>query len=327
VPSQQRRLTSPMLIILAVTACTSRCATTPIKSPRPQTATVLRVEVNVGGGQRIQTIPLEHYVRGSVPAEMPLGDSDIVVAGRLAQLQAILARTYALANRGRHRHEGFDLCSTTHCQVYRAPEKSPEVANLVDNAVTRTSRLIITDGNGPIQAFFHSNCGGHTSSATDIWGGPAPRYLAGVPDDYCIETPGNNWHLSLDREHLHRILNTETDTEVGQRLDQVVVLRRGPAGRAIRISVKGEKSQVIPGERLRAVINAQLGHRAFRSTLFAVDNKMGQIIFSGQGFGHGVGLCQVGSIARAQKGASVEDILAHYYPGTWIEPYSTQIKH
>ena len=139
------------LLVLTIAAATQRCATGPLPSPRPpvappSTALTLRVEVTVDDARRIRTIPLEDYVRGSVPAEMPLAEPDTAVAERLARLQAILARTYALANRGRHAREGFDLCSTTHCQVYTPPDHQPTaVARLVATAVNRTRGLIITD--------------------------------------------------------------------------------------------------------------------------------------------------------------------------------------
>ena len=315
------------LLVLTIAASTTRCATTPRPSPRPlgpppATTLTLRVEVVDAGDRRIWTIQLEDYVRGSVPAEMPLAEGDAVVADRLARLQAILARTYALANRGRHTHDGFDLCATTHCQVYRPPDQQPAaVARLVAAAVDRTRGLIISDGHGPIEALFHADCGGHTSSATAVWGGPAPAYLAGVRDSFCVTTPRDDWRLALHRDHLRHILNTTSDTAVGRRLDQIAVLSRDPAGRATRVSVAGEKRLFVRGERLRAVISSQLGPRAFRSARFSVEQQADRILFSGQGFGHGVGLCQTGAIVRARQGESVDAILAHYYPGTWLEPH------
>ncbi len=316
------------LVILAVAAGAPRCATTPLPSPQPpapqpSAALTLRVEVSVGDQHRIDTIPLEDYVRGSVPAEMPLGEPDAAVADRLARLQAILARTYALANRGRHAHEGFDLCSTTHCQVYTAPERQPPaVARLVAAAVDRTRGLIITDGHGPIQAVFHADCGGHTSSATTVWGDPAPAYLSGVRDSFCVTIPRNDWHLDLDRDRLRRILNTTPDTAVGRWLDRIAVVSRDPAGRATRVAVTGEAHRMVRGERLRSVISGQLGPRAFRSARFSLEQRADRFLFSGQGFGHGVGLCQTGAIVRARRGESVDAILASYYPETWLDPHA-----
>ncbi len=307
----------------------TRCATTPLPTPQPpgppSVAQTMRVDVADGDTHRILTIPLSDYVRGSVPAEMPLSERDTAVADRLARLQAILARTYALANRGRHAAEGFDLCSTTHCQVYRSPDQQPAaVARLVAAAVGQTSGLIISDGSGPIQALFHADCGGHTSSATAVWGGPAPAYLAGVRDRLCVTTPRDKWRLAIDRNHLRRILNLASDTAVGRRLDQVAVISHDPAGRATQVSVTGETRHVIRGERLRAIITGQLGARTFRSARFSVEQQDDRILFSGLGFGHGVGLCQTGAIVRARRGDSVATILAHYYPGTSLARFQPQ---
>ena len=136
-----------------------------------------------------------------------------------------------------------------------------------------------------------------------------------------MTTPRDDWRLALNLDHLRRILNTTSDTAVGRRLDQIAVVSRDPAGRATRVSVAGEKHLVVRGERLRAVISRQLGPRAFRSARFSVEQQADRILFSGQGFGHGVGLCQTGAIIRARRGESVDAILTHYYPGTWLEPH------
>ena len=202
----------------------------------------------------------------------PSGTAPLPTGSRVFRRSS--ARTYALANRGRHADDGFDLCSTTHCQVYRSPDlQSAAVARRVARAVEETRGLIISDGNGPIQALFHADCGGQTSSATAVWGGPAPAYLGGVRDSFCLTTPRDDWRLALDRDHLRRILNTASDTAVGGRLDQIAVLSRDPAGRATRVRVAGETHHVIRGERLRAVISRQLGPRAFRSARFSVERQ------------------------------------------------------
>jgi stage II sporulation protein D len=319
-----------LVTLLLLTVMTAHCASrsTPTRpaplGPINDQALTLRVEVGTGRNPEIRQIPLEEYIRGSVPAEMPLGADD-VVAGRLARLQAILARTYALANLGRHRREGFDLCSSTHCQVYRpAAEQTPAVSRVVTAAVHDTSGVIITDGRGPIEALFHADCGGHTSSATDVWGGPAPGYLAGVPDAYCPTENRNQWRLALENDHLRRILNTDERTAVGRRLHSVEVAERDAAGRASLLTLDGTERRRVRAVHFRAVLTRQLGARAFRSARFEVARAATTFEFAGQGFGHGVGLCQTGAIVRARRGSPVEQILAHYYPGTWLETYAAK---
>jgi len=244
------------------------------------------------------------------------------VVGQLAQLQAVLTRTYALANVDRHREEDFDLCSTTHCQVYRpAEDQPPGVRHRVGEAGASTAGLIVTDGTGPIQALYHADCGGATSSATAVWGGPAPHYLLGVQDHQCRLISRENWSVSLTHDHLRRILNTTRETAVGAWLDRIEIVRRDPAGRATEVALLGQHRQQVRGERLRSVISRQLGARSFRSARFSVLPRMNEIEFRGQGFGHGVGLCQRGAIARVREGYPIDDVLQHYYPGTWLAPY------
>ena len=310
-----------VLLLAVVTAhCVSRVAP-PAPTPRPDHAVTLRVEVGTGVDRAVRTLSLEEYVRGSVPAEMPI-NADDTLGGPLARLQAILARTYALANRGRHRSEGFDLCSSTHCQVYvPAATQGAAVARVVADAVADTRGVIITSGSGPIEALFHADCGGHTSSATAVWGGPAPDYLSGVPDAFCVTEARNHWRLALGRDHLRRMLNTDTETAVGERLDDVSITHRDATGRATQMRIRGHERRLVRATRFRAVITRQLGARAFRSTFFRVETSPDGFEFTGQGFGHGVGLCQTGAIARTRAGRTVEEILDHYYPGTWLEKY------
>lgn len=317
-----------LVVLAAVVILSIRCASRSIPAPDPASPSqdeivTLRVEVKNGAARNVKAIPLEDYVRGTVPVEMPLTKSDDIVTNQLAQLQAILSRTYALANRRRHADEGFDLCSTTHCQVYAPIDRQPPwVHGVVLAAVTQTKGLVITDGTGPINALFHADCGGRTSSATAVWGGAAPNYLSGVRDTFCVTAAYNDWEITLSRDHLRRILNTHSQTAVGNRLGQVTVTSRDSAGRASMVLVRGETSQTMRGERFRRIISEQLGARAFRSTLFQVTASEQGFRFVGQGFGHGVGLCQTGAIIRTRNGSTVDEILAHYYPGTTLEPHT-----
>jgi peptidoglycan hydrolase-like amidase len=145
------------------------------------------VSVQIDG--HIQRIPLDDYVRGTVAAEMWLpATEDPATAERIFEVQALVARTYAMANLRRHAAEGFDLCSSTHCQLYRElPDRSAKAAagrwiEAIDEAVARTRGQVILFDGAPILALFHANCGGATSAAEAIWGGTARPYLRGVAD-------------------------------------------------------------------------------------------------------------------------------------------------
>jgi len=105
---------------------------------------------------------------------------------------------------------------------------------------------------------------------------------------------------------------------VGRRLDAISVLDRDRSGRAEAIELRGEKTHVLRGEQLRAILNRTLGDRALQSTRFTITHRRDEFVFDGTGFGHGVGLCQVGAIARARIGEPVDSILSHYFMGARV---------
>ena len=88
------------------------------------------------------------------------------------EVQAIVARTYAAAHRGRHARDGFDLCSTTHCQLYEPGRLvTSRWADAARGAGGRTAGLLVLYEGLPADAVFHADCGGWTSAAADVWGG------------------------------------------------------------------------------------------------------------------------------------------------------------
>ncbi len=162
------------------------CAPTRRAAPTVPSATVVvpdRVLVRVAG--QITSVPLDDYVLGSVLAEVtPLDEPDAVVA-TIYEVQAIIARTYAVAQLGRHRAEGFDLCDTTHCQLYDpARVRSSRFAAAARAAVVETRGRILVYGTHAAEALFHADCGGATAAADAVWGGrsvPVPPLGRGRP--------------------------------------------------------------------------------------------------------------------------------------------------
>ncbi|MAG71157.1 MAG: SpoIID/LytB domain-containing protein [Vicinamibacterales bacterium] len=310
------RLSLGGLVLLA-----AGCASAPTPPPRvtPDPADrALRVRLTENGQHRIVVRDLEDYVVGSILSETILAGLPAVAATHVARLQAVLARTYAVANLGRHGREGFDLCSETHCQVYRSPDTYPERFRSVARAAAAETRGVVLAHDGrPIQALFHSDCGGHTSEAGIVWGGPTPPYLLAVPD--AVEAAHRPWQFDLSAERLRAALNGDVRTRVGSRIDRIDVVERDVAGRAMRVVLDGERAPMVRGEELRAVLSAAFGARTVKSTRFDVRRDGDRFSFVGSGFGHGVGLCQVGAIARARRGESFDAILGHYYAGARLE--------
>lgn len=279
-----------------------------------------RVAVRIEGG-RLERLSLDDYVRGTVSAEVWVpGTEDPAVAERIFELQALVARTYAVANLGRHAAEGFDLCSTTHCQLFRSGNGTlGRWAEAIDEAIARTRGQVILFDDTPILALFHSNCGGATSAAQAIWGGTIRPYLVSVADgDQCAKAPGATWRTPLAREALTRALDTDPRTAVGGRLDSIDIVQADVAGRAMLVALTGARSPVVRGEELRLVLVRAFGTRSVRSPRFTVQRDGDSFVFAGTGIGHGAGLCQFGAMTRLRAGAAPAEVIGFYYPGTTI---------
>jgi stage II sporulation protein D len=301
----------------ALAAGLAGCAPLAPQSPEPQSI-VLPEVVLVRSGGRISAVPLEDYVTASVLSEVsPTAESDETVA-RILQVQAVVARTYAVFELGRHRSEGFDLCDTTHCQLYEpARLKTSRFAQSVRAAVARTTGKILTYQGRAAEALFHADCGGYTAGANQVWGGMSVPYLLAAPDEVAALTH-RTWQLTVPAEKLRLALNADPRTRIGKRLTSIEIRDRDISGRAAEIVLTGDVSQTVRGEDLRAVIGQALGDRAFLSTRFSVRRTATDYVFSGTGFGHGVGLCQIGAAARARRGDSIDSILGHYFPAAAV---------
>lgn len=279
--------------------------------------TMIRVRTMSGDRPLILAMPTEEYVLASVLSEVAPAGDDLAVAERIFEVQAVVARTYAAASLGRHAAEGFDVCDTTHCQLINLERPAhARWANIARQAVRATGGRILVYGSAPVSALFHSDCGGYRASASDVWGGAPVPYLVAEPDPL----PGGRRHLSwtfaIGREQLRTALNANARTAVGERLDTVDVQRRDLSGRASLVLLNGARAPLVRGEDLRTAVSTALGPRSLRSSRFDVRREGETFVFSGQGYGHGVGLCQAGAAARAAAGESAENILAFYYPRT-----------
>lgn len=317
------------ILSLAAAGCGSHSAQ-PRPTPSPAPAPVpdvregreTRLQVQTEDGRIVQ-LSLEEYVRGTVGAEMWLpGNEDPAVAERIFEVQALVARTYAVANLRRHAADGFDLCSTTHCQLYRQlgkTERAARWAEAIDEAVSRTRGAVILFDDEPILALFHANCGGATSAAEGIWGGTARPYLTSVKDEMCERAP--TWRVTVQRDALTHALDTDPRTTVRGRLDSIDVVQTDPAGRALLVALTGARSPVVRGEELRLILSRTFGPQSLKSPRFSVHREGNAFTFQGKGSGHGAGLCQAGTIARLRAGATPAEVLSHYYPGTRIGPW------
>jgi len=249
----------------------------------------------------VSVLPLEVYV-----ARVLAGEAEASASDGAQQALAIAARTYATVNAGRHAREGFDLCDTTHCQVWRAATASTR------RAVLATAGLVLTYNGTPAEVFYSASCGGRTERAADVWArGALFPYLQAVEDDVHGGDP--TWRLERTLQEVHDAL--ERAGSRGDRLEDVRVEARSASGRVIRLGLPGMSPDAMTGDEFRGAV----GFATLRSTAFTLDRSGDRLIFEGRGYGHGVGMCVVGANRRGQRGERAEAILAHYFPALAIQ--------
>ncbi len=239
----------------------------------------------------IEHVNLEQYLYSVLGAEM----SSTYPAEAL-KAQAVASRTYALYRSQSTSAQLFDVDSTQSSQVYRGLSSE---ANTTQAAVNATVGEIMTERGKPILAAFHAASGGHTENVEDIWSSRL-SYLRGVPD-YDLDTPGNEW------------TKTVSDREVSQSLKinnvkSIVPDRTTPFGSVVSLKVVGDSDRLVKGSQVRTALK-------LRSLKFTIAPTPGGFLFTGRGYGHGLGMSQWGAYALAQQGMKYSSILAHYYRG------------
>jgi len=276
----------------------------------------IRVRIVERAKEVTRDVPLEDYVEATVLSEFAPAAGDEAVVESMLEVQAVISRTYALAHVGRHAREGFDLCSTTHCQLYEPGRlRTSRWASAAATAVRHTAGLVLSYDGAPAEALFHADCGGRTSTAFDVWGGPNPPYLRELNDDGPAKDAHVAWRYEATPDAIREALNSDPRTRVGRRLRGLDVVTRDPSGRAKTISIDGDLERIVRAEDFREVLARAFGPRAVRSTRLDISVDARRVLFSGTGFGHGVGLCQAGAFARLSQGAKPKAVLAYYFPG------------
>jgi stage II sporulation protein D len=299
------------------TACSGQPSRAGLPSGAPTAPAQLRVGVTTGGALRIRTVPLEHYVEAVTLSEFAPASGDPVTIERMLEVQAVITRTYAIGHLGRHAREGYDVCDRTHCQLFQPGRlKTSRWAPQAADAVRRTKSEVLWFDGAPALAVYHADCGGRTSAAADVWGGTLRPYLVSRTDDGPAAAAHAAWRYEATRADIASALNRDSRTRVGRRFDGIEIVERDAAGRAERIALHGSEERVVRADAVRDVLSRAFGARSIRSTWFEVRREQGRLVFEGRGFGHGVGLCQAGALARIRAGAKLSGILERYFPGT-----------
>lgn len=249
----------------------------------------------------INKLPLEEYLVGLINCEI---SSQWPMES--VKAQAVIARSYALYQKASRRSALFDLESSVMDQVYQGSEIEDSRAA---RGVEETAGEVLTFDGNVIQAFYHSNCGGHTEAAANVWGNPLP-YLRGVDCKYCATAPSYRWEQTLSLKRIETQLRVAGYNAPG--LKEIVAGPRNSSGRVSElILVTAAGKVMVPAPKFRMAV----GSTVIKSTNFDIKSGGDSATFSGIGYGHGVGLCQWGAKQRAIDGFDYREILSYYYPG------------
>ena len=228
--------------------------------------------------------------------------------------QAVVARTYAIKNLGRHKSNGFDLCSQPHCQVYGGFESEDERSN---KAVYDTAGEVLKYNGEIINALYHSSCGGRTEDVRNVWNDSKtenPEYLTGVKCGFCEKDKWYNWSASISLKTVGNSLRS-AGYKTGD-VKKIKTVGRTSSDRVKEILVEHSKGALwLRSNRFRMAMNPNV----IRSTNFKVKIKNGVAYFRGHGWGHGVGMCQWGAKGMAEDGWNYKKILKHYYKNSEIK--------
>jgi stage II sporulation protein D len=256
----------------------------------------------------VNRVGIERYVAGVAAKEMGLR-----VPREALKAQIIAARTYALAKmRQKKANTLFHLYDDQRSQVYGGL-----TANWVYNLAKQTAGQVLTYKKEIFPAYYSSTCGGHTEPAWDVFSGQKriPPFK-GVKCGFCKDSKHYKWTAEFSKEELAKKLFPKwknagkvVKIKFGKRL-------KGGHLKDIWITVqRGGKVLLDAYNKFRANLGASL----IKSTLiYKIVDKGNKFLFKGRGWGHAVGMCQVGAIKMAQRGYKAKDILKYYFPGAKI---------
>ena len=307
------------------------------------------IEISINENKKfdvIVTLPLEKYLCGVVPYEI---GNDAPLEALKSQVIAARSETVNALISGKYRGNNFDLCADVECQVFAGNNKrTPET----DKAVEETKGLCLFYGDEVIGAYYASNCGGISEDVENVWpdrSGPVPywsshfdtneklnydpknkpeEWINSNPDVFCNpnlhpELPewskkNFRWQVEMNNDELSNNLNEIK--EIGS-LQEIKIVERGNSGRIIKARFIGSKDSLDLNSELEI---RKIKKPPFRSSCFIFDKIISSdnsvlYKFDGAGWGHGVGMCQSGAVARAFSGQTYEQILNHYFPETEIK--------
>ncbi|MBA3053205.1 SpoIID/LytB domain-containing protein [bacterium] len=258
----------------------------------------------------INEIGVESYLCGVLPRELsPSWDEEALKA------QAVVSRTYIMANLGRFSKQGYDLTACENSQVYGGLDCEQ---GSTSEAVRATAGEVIKYRGDIARVYFHADAAGHTESPEFVWGSSSPPpYLKGKREPVRKDTPYSSWEYETSFEDISRVFE-KNGYKTGV-IKRVVIKNKTPSGRVKNFMVYSAsgKTEIKSGK-----FRTMLGGRNIKSTkINKIINGRKSVVFTGAGWGHGVGMSQWGAKELAEKGWDYKKILRLYFPGTGIAKY------
>ena len=315
---------------------------------------MLRLVVEADKVLAINELPVEQYLESVISSEMSATSSP-----ELLKAHAVISRSWLLCQMENRQKEGrdkansffsfvkkddellrwydredhtlFDVCADDHCQRYQGITRASSPA--VAEAIKATRGQVLMSDNELCDARFSKCCGGQTEEFQYCWENIKKPYLVSVSDPFCHtsdrrilsqvlndydqETPDfYEWTVVYTQEELTELVNRKTKLDLGDIVD-LIPLDRGTSGRIWRLQLVGTKRSFIIGKELE--IRRALSETHLYSSAFDVEKRDNRFILHGRGWGHGVGLCQIGAAVMGEKGYDYDDILLYYYRGAEIK--------
>ncbi|MCX7725854.1 MAG: SpoIID/LytB domain-containing protein [Chitinispirillaceae bacterium] len=274
----------------------------------------------------VNYIDVEEYLRGVVPLEIGKRSEEEMEA---LKVQAIAARTYTYKKIIEKVKEPFDVVSSVSDQVYGGVVvEYPES----DKAIKATKDLIMIYDDSIITAYYHSTCGGKTANVNDVWDKPSREYLCSVSDTdssgkpWCESSTYYKWEESWPfRQFLDIVIPTLQKRlptlNISSPIREIKILDRYSCGRIKTLLIKGNNWEYkTGGDAVRFILRRGVkDYPILRSANFEIVELNKNVVkISGLGYGHGVGMCQMGAIGRAKSGQNFMTILKSYYKGISI---------
>lgn len=280
----------------------------------------------------VNCIGMENYLLSVISSEMKASSSP-----ELLKAHAVISRSWLCARMEERRdggsapHRNFDVCADDHCQRYQGLTMA--VGENVRKAIDQTWGQVLRYDGKLCDARYSKCCGGRTELYSTCWEDRDYPYLQSVEDRFCdcehsailsdvlndydMDTPDfHDWTVRYGRKELSGLVCRRTGTDFGE-IVALTPVERGPSGRIKYLRIEGTKRSAVIGKEL--AIRRALSDTHLKSSAFDVSVDGDEFVLTGKGWGHGVGLCQIGAAVMASEGYTYREILAHYYVGAKIE--------